>query len=38
MLRGLGGNREALAQAAAKATVPVEDLTLFDPGPGEPAR
>ena len=38
MLLGLGGNREALAQAAAKATVPVEDLTLFDPGPGEPAR
>ena len=38
MLRGLGQNQEALAQAAAKATIPVEDLTLFDPGTGEPAR
>jgi hypothetical protein len=36
MLLGLGGNRDMLAQAAAKATLPVEDLTLFDAG--EPAR
>jgi putative DNA methylase len=32
MLLGLTGNREALAQAAARSTTTVEELTLFDLG------
>jgi putative DNA methylase len=32
MLLGLTGNRDALAQAAAKSTTTVEELTLFDLG------
>ncbi|MGH8930157.1 MAG: DUF1156 domain-containing protein [Egibacteraceae bacterium] len=31
MLLGLSGNQERLAAAAARATTPLEDLTLFDP-------
>lgn len=33
MLLGLTGNREALAEAAAKSTASVEELTLFGPEP-----
>ena len=32
MLLGLTGNREALAEAAAKTTTSIEELTLFDTG------
>jgi hypothetical protein len=32
MLLGLTGNRDALAQAAAKSTTSIEELTLFDLG------
>ena len=32
MLLGLTGNRDALAQAAARSTATFEELTLFDVG------
>jgi adenine-specific DNA methylase len=32
MLLGLTGNRDALAEAAARSTTTIEELTLFDPG------